>query len=544
MNSETTPDPSGRGSSRAFVITPAGVIGTILLAAVVLLCIRLGFWQIDRLQERRALNAAVSARLDAEPLTDPGVLADTSGLFYRTVALTGTYDVERSIVLPGRSHRGVPGVHLLTPLRLAGRQDAVLVNRGWVPAPDAATIDVADFAVAGSVALQGLVLPFPSAAESLAQRERAPATGGFRRVWFTVDADLLRAQFPYALLPATVQALPVPVPAGAPAPRGADRYPLRLEPPPLDEGPHLGYALQWFSFALIGIIGWVALVVRSRRPPHIVPPPLVGACLLALLAPGAPASAQLRPLEPVEWRVFDGGTWAVAGAGVGVFGRHHATLAGTRGRLLEAGNYSATLRSGRFALTFSGTAVWHMSGEETLREPVGAARPANGRSRQDAGRAMAATLVRLSPVDWPADVVIRFGTTIPTTSDESGLERDRTDFFALVGARYRTGRLTLATEHGVGINGTVQADYPQSDVWAYNAAAMWREGPALAVLELVGHQDGHGRLIRGNEDLRELRAGFDLGRTRWLRVRYIHGLAEYSPRHGIRIAGGIALDRR
>jgi surfeit locus 1 family protein len=533
------PDIRTEPRHRALVITTAGVIGTLLLAAAVLVFVRLGFWQLSRLEERRALNAAVAARLDAPPVQDVALLQDTAGLFYRAVEVAGRWDIDRSIVLPGRSHRGVPGVYLLTPLLLDGRADAVLVNRGWVPAPDAATIDVADFAVAGNLVVRGLVLPFPSAAESLAQRAQPHAsTAEFRRVWFSVDADRLREQYPYVLLPATVQQLPEP---GAAMARGAARYPTRLEPPPLDEGPHLGYALQWFSFALIGIIGWVALVMRSSRPPRVVPPPLVAACML--LACAAPADAQLRPLEPAEWRVFDEGVWLVGSLGAGVLWEHHATLAGSRGRLLEAGNYAATIRSGRIALSFGGTAIWRMSGEVALTEPFGAAAPVSGSPRQDAGRALASTLVRLSPATWPTDIMLRFGATIPTTSDESGLERDRTDFFALVGARHRTGRLTLVTEHGVGINGTVHASYPQSDVWAYVFGASWQEGPVLTSLEVIGHQDGHGRRVRGNEDQREVRIGFDVGERRWLRIRYVHGLGDFASHRGVRAAGGFTLGR-
>jgi surfeit locus 1 family protein len=255
-------------------ITPGGIIGTLLLLVVVAVCIRLGLWQLSRHDERQERNRQVAARLTESPLAGAAALADTAGIFYRSVSLDGTWDNGRSIVLPGRSLRGVPGVHLLTPLRLADREGAVLVNRGWVPSPDAATIAPADFDDPGAITVTGLVLPFPGAHESLAQRtggQTGPASE-FRRVWYTVDGAALRAQYPYPLLPVLVQTLPEQDAATA-AGRGA--YPAALEPPPLDDGPHLGYALQWFSFALIGLVGWVALVLRSRtgRQPEAARPP-------------------------------------------------------------------------------------------------------------------------------------------------------------------------------------------------------------------------------------------------------------------------------
>jgi surfeit locus 1 family protein len=529
---------SSNDNAHPLAITPAGVIGTLLLLVVVAVCIRLGFWQLSRHEQRQAINTAVAARLRGEPVTDVTALQDTAGLFYRPATLHGTYDSDRSIVLPGRSLRGVPGVHLLTPLLPTGRGEAVLVNRGWVPSPDAATIDVADFVVLDTVLVDGLVLPFPGGAESLAQRQPRTAAGdGFQRVWFAIDSDRLRAQFPYPLLPVTVQALPAEG-AGAAVARG--QYPARLEPPPLDDGPHFGYALQWFSFALIGLIGWVALVLRGRTPPRAAPPLVVAG--LMLLGGAVPAEAQLRPLDPLEWRIWDGDARLIVGLGGGVLTEQHATLAGTRGTLVEAGTYSLTLRSGRMAVTLGGTAIWALSDEEQVAAPHGPARAADGRTRWDAGRAQAATLWRITPNGWPVDGVIRFGATLPTTSDESGLERDRTDFFALAGIRYQNGRLALAMENGVGIHGTVLSDYPQSDAWTYSFGAAYRlsgRGAVRAMLGVVGQEDGLRGHVRGNEDLRELRAGLDIGIRRWVQLRLIHGLREFSPRRGIRITAGV-----
>jgi surfeit locus 1 family protein len=63
----------------------------------------------------------------------------------------------------------------------------------------------------------------------------------------------MHKQFPYALGAIQVQALPE---------SGAPPFPMRLELPETDDGPHLGYAIQWFSFAAIGLIGWLVLVIR------------------------------------------------------------------------------------------------------------------------------------------------------------------------------------------------------------------------------------------------------------------------------------------
>lgn len=533
MRNQTGSRGTDSPNTRPVAVTPAGIIGTLLVAVVVATCVRLGFWQLSRLEQRRELNAGIAARLEREPIGDIARLTDTAGLAYRVATARGLFDNDRYIVLPGRSHQGVPGVYLIMPLRLANRRDALLVNRGWLPSPDAATIDATDFAVRDSAAVRGLVLPFPGRAQSLAQRDAVARDTAFRHVWFAIDERALRAQFPYPLLNVMIQQLR----------SSADtaRYPVRLGPPPLDEGPHLGYALQWFAFAVIGVVGWFALVLRSRSAPRAASPALIA---LVLLAAGSRLDAQLRPVDPLEWRIFDRQAWLVAGAGGGVLWEQPAPLAGTRGRLLELGRWSLAFRSARIAVELGGTALWRLAEHDTVAVAAPEVAPDDG-IRQDAGVAFASTAVRLSPDPWPLDLVLRFGATIPTTSDESGLDRDRTDFFALLGLRYRHGPIALTAENGVGINGTLRHDLPQSDVWTYAFGASYGLAGMRVAADLVGRQDGHSYVIRGNEDLRELRAGFDIGSARWLRVRYVHGLTdEAAPAHGLRISAGVVLSGR
>ena len=176
-------------------------------------------------------------------------------------------------MLAGRSYRGEPGVYLMTPLRTGGAGPAILVNRGWLPSPDATTVDVAPYADPNPGDFSGIIMPIPPSGG----RPDGPA--GFRRVLFRMNDSLL-PRFPYPLATAYIQALPEP---------GSGIRPTRLPAPEFDEGPHLGYAIQWFSFATIGIVGWIALVNRKgawlvdslpqngerpeRTPSHLCPAP-------------------------------------------------------------------------------------------------------------------------------------------------------------------------------------------------------------------------------------------------------------------------------
>lgn len=250
-------------------LTRGEVIGSILILGVVVLFINFCLWQLRRLDERRAYNAAVSARLDAAPVPMSGILADTTGALYRRVQADGRFMNEHSIVLPGRSLDGTPGVQLVTPLQLAGSDTAVLVNRGWVPSADGATIEIDSFPARATGPVIGLSLPFLDERASVSSRPDAGDGSAFKRVWYNIDDDALRAQFPYPLAPFVLQLLPE---------EGVRGFPRRLPPPALGEGSHLGYAIQWFSFAVIAVVGWITFLVRRRAerdgahvvraPPH------------------------------------------------------------------------------------------------------------------------------------------------------------------------------------------------------------------------------------------------------------------------------------
>ncbi|MCI0432078.1 MAG: SURF1 family protein [Gemmatimonadetes bacterium] len=243
---------------RPISVTLPGVFATVLVFAAAAVCVRLGFWQLDRLAERRERNAQLADRLEAPPIALEAVPSDTTGWLNRRVTLSGTYDETHTMVYAGRLLGGVPGVHVIAPLVLEGSGARVLVNRGWLPAADAATPDTSLARSAGPVRATGVVVPFPggvSHAPRNGAAGHATVSGEFRMTWFTIDTAAIRAQFPYALGGIAIQLLPEP--ASGP-------WPARLPAPRLDQGPHLGYAIQWFSFAVIAIVGWSVLVMKSR----------------------------------------------------------------------------------------------------------------------------------------------------------------------------------------------------------------------------------------------------------------------------------------
>lgn len=237
--------------------TRSGLLATVAVFLIAAGCVRLGVWQLDRRVQREERNAAIAERLADAPVTLSGPPLDTVGLTHRRATLTGFYDAPRTVVLGGRSHAGRPGVHIYAPLRLA--EGAVLVNRGWVPSRDAATVDLGEIEVDSAVTVTGVLMPLPET--NTAER----GAGEFRTTWFRLDADPIRAQYPYPVSPLYLQREPVGEEAARLARAGFGEGPVPLAPPQLDPGPHLSYAIQWFSFAAIAVIGWGALVMRRGR---------------------------------------------------------------------------------------------------------------------------------------------------------------------------------------------------------------------------------------------------------------------------------------
>jgi surfeit locus 1 family protein len=202
-----------------------------LLAAAIVaaVCVRLGVWQLDRLAQRKARNATIEAAFRETPAPAELAMLDSARRFRRVIA-SGQWKYARETSLAGRTRNGAPGVHIVTPMVLRDGRTEVLVNRGWVYSPDARTVDLARWHEGDRGEVIGYVDEPPSSLRDAAVSLYIVALADSNAVGGTAATG-----------------------------------PVRLSPPPFDqEGPHLGYAVQWFSFAAIALIG-APLVVRQRR---------------------------------------------------------------------------------------------------------------------------------------------------------------------------------------------------------------------------------------------------------------------------------------
>ncbi len=234
---------------------------TILVIALMIVLARLGFWQLDRLEQRRAANAELRAALQSAPFDLNDRVDEYSGvspgdiptdLTNRDVLASGSFDYDNQRILKLQSYNGMAGVHLITPFVLEGTDTAVLVNRGWIP--DAAYAAGEKFAdETGARTIEGYV----ALTETLMRRTAdavVPVSPGLEL--FRVDIAAVEEELPYQLVPFYL-VLP---------PEGSIRDELPVRVPKevdLSEGPHLDYALQWFIFSIGLGVAYVIFVNRS-----------------------------------------------------------------------------------------------------------------------------------------------------------------------------------------------------------------------------------------------------------------------------------------
>jgi surfeit locus 1 family protein len=245
--------------SRAWIAT------TLLALAGAAVCVKLGMWQLDRLAQRQAFNSHVLA-MQALPTLQLPSTEDLQTQEYRRVRVRGTLDPERQVALRNQAHDGEYGYRLLSPLRIdvqpessAGAQTAVLVERGWIPAEGNETPESwRKYDVPGTVEVQGVIRLGQTGPifGGIAQPTPVPGEPG-AAFWVYADVESIGRQLPYAILPVYVQSDGTAMRDGSPI---ASTPTLELT-----EGPHRAYAMQWFAFAAILVIGYPIYVGKREQ---------------------------------------------------------------------------------------------------------------------------------------------------------------------------------------------------------------------------------------------------------------------------------------
>ncbi|MEJ5314595.1 MULTISPECIES: SURF1 family protein [Anaerolinea] len=227
-----------------------GTTVLVLLAAAVM--VRLGLWQLDRLEQRRARNALILQNASAPVLNLNNALLQGETRWeekaFRLVEVSGVYLYEEEVLLLNQVWEGQPGYHLITPLHITGTDTVILVDRGWIPLNQGDENQRAAYRLPGEARLQGRLMPSQMEPRWGGGGDPVLPEGGRLTAWKWLNVERISRQISGRLLPVYMLALPDDSTSALPY-----RADTSIE---VSEGSHLSYALQWFSFALILLAGY------------------------------------------------------------------------------------------------------------------------------------------------------------------------------------------------------------------------------------------------------------------------------------------------
>ena len=248
-----------QGPDYSFVRRSKWVISHVLVISLVLAMLTAGIWQVNRHGERADRNELIAARVQQDPVplasvAPPGSdsLIGETEQFLR-VTVTGEYRPEDEVLIRNRTFEGSPGWWVVTPF-VTDYGWAVAVNRGWIPRFfDADKPRPGTEAPTGRIQVVGTIQPARTAEGFQVADPEEGRLGALGRP----DVARLAQQVDYEMSPVLIRIDRATV--------AADTLPTPLELPPLDAGPHISYAVQWFVFSIIALGGYPLILRRVAQ---------------------------------------------------------------------------------------------------------------------------------------------------------------------------------------------------------------------------------------------------------------------------------------
>jgi cytochrome oxidase assembly protein ShyY1 len=234
------------------LLRPSWIISHVFVAALLISTANLGFWQLRRLDERKANNTQIMETTGRESVAVNDLPVDKLDSFQSYIPATarGAFDEDRQVYLINRSRDGVPGVEVINSFTLETDPISyVAVNRGYLPRkvfnegkseiwkPSSSVFEIEGF----------IMIPFSDGKLQGDEINR-------------IDIDLLSDKWGVPLLPVYLQQNQ----------QTSSDWPVQMKPPELTEGSHLSYAVQWFIFTLIGLVGYPLVLRRVAADDRLV----------------------------------------------------------------------------------------------------------------------------------------------------------------------------------------------------------------------------------------------------------------------------------
>lgn len=231
-----------------------GMFATIVTALAIMLFCSLGFWQLERSEMKRQLAEEITMRMQQPVLSINRETADRlNGLDmeYRHIETRGDFESEYQFFVDNKKYHGKAGYHVVTPFKIEETGQVILVNRGWVDAgndrnvlPDISTPE-------GIVNLSGQLQKPAKAIFRPGISKPAEKMGG---IWLYMDTAYFSSLSGLTVMPYILLL------------DEQNSFGYVREWPAFEANTemHVGYAIQWFAFAIFALLAYVSLGIKKH----------------------------------------------------------------------------------------------------------------------------------------------------------------------------------------------------------------------------------------------------------------------------------------
>jgi len=231
------------------------LIPTLIFAITFCGFIVLGFWQIDRADQKNVLNSNYTDRQQEAiiVLDKNNVIDEKSSLLWRKVEFEGSFINKQNIILDNQIFNQIAGFNIITPLKIKGSDSLVLINRGWHPnLKNRETLPIIN-EISDERILQGHIASFPVSGIKLGKNNIETLNSQIFR-FQRLDAAELNYFFSAKIMPYMIYLDPI---------IDKELYGNFKLPAP-DSQKNYGYAFQWFAFAITLLIIFIRLSMKRK----------------------------------------------------------------------------------------------------------------------------------------------------------------------------------------------------------------------------------------------------------------------------------------
>jgi surfeit locus 1 family protein len=228
-------------------------LGTLITLICIPVFISLGQWQYQKAATKQAFQSQLDSYRLETPVALPQKVDEPESWRYRRVAVSGEYEARHQILLDNQIENGRAGYHVITPLKIHGSEQYVLVDRGWIPA-EANHSDIPSVSTpAGEQQIVGHVW-VPSTKYYSLEKPEDQVNSAWQILWQNMDMKRYATAVPFYVSPLVIRLDPESNAGGF----------SRNWPAPAERiETHIGYAYQWFGFAVAAFI--IYIVVSFRK---------------------------------------------------------------------------------------------------------------------------------------------------------------------------------------------------------------------------------------------------------------------------------------